>query len=132
MLSTSWPRVTGPLWALWCEGRLGVDRVLPISTAEHVLRVLIGEGKRGAEILEDPTWRIFLCTPNDVADVLTRLSQTRLRREQRRRLHGRHSVWAAHANTQAVWVAQQLAAGLTFDEVRSELASGKFNPDSGS
>ena len=122
--------VTGPLWAHWCEGRLGVDRddllaffdqardeqpqigrwteptrkrlagdilsclrdlgllegtqrkrlirpVLPISTAEHVLRVLIGEGKRGAEILEDPTWRIFLCTPNDVADVLTRLSQTR-------------------------------------------------------
>ena len=99
--------VTGPLWARWREGRLGVDRVLPISTAEHVLRVLIGEGKRGAEILGDLTWRIFLCTPNDVADVLTRLSQTRLRREQRRRLHGRHSVWAAHATTQAVWVAQQ-------------------------
>ena len=69
--------VTGPLWARWREGRLGVDRVLPISTAEHVLRVLIGEGKRGAEILGDLTWRIFLCTPNDVADVLTRLSQTR-------------------------------------------------------
>ncbi|MBA3547591.1 MAG: DUF1819 family protein [Nannocystis sp.] len=122
--------VTGPLWARWRDGQLGVDRddllaffdwareaqpqlgrwteptrkrlagdilsclrdlgllegtqrkrlvrpVLPLSTAEHLLRVLIAEGKRGAEILDDPTWRIFLCTPNDVADVLTRLSQTR-------------------------------------------------------
>lgn len=50
---------------------------LPLLTAEHLLRVLIAEGKRGAEILEDPTWRIFLCTANDVADILTRLSQTR-------------------------------------------------------
>lgn len=54
-----------------------VRPVLPLSTAEHLLRVLIVEGRRGAEILEDPTWRIFLCSPNDVADVLTRLSQTR-------------------------------------------------------
>ena len=51
--------------------------LLPLSTAEHLLHVLIAEGKRGAEILADPTWRIFLCTPNDVADALTRLSQTR-------------------------------------------------------
>ncbi len=51
--------------------------LLPLSTAEHLLHVLIAEGKRGAEILSDPTWRIFLCTPNDVADALTRLSQTR-------------------------------------------------------
>lgn len=50
---------------------------LPLSTAEHLLRVLVAEGKRGAEILADPTWRIFLCTPGDVADVLTRLSHTR-------------------------------------------------------
>lgn len=51
--------------------------VLPLTTAEHLLHVLIAEGKRGAEILEDKAWRIFLCTPNDVADALTRLSQTR-------------------------------------------------------
>ena len=50
---------------------------LPLSTAEHLLRVLVAEGKRGAEILTEPTWRIFLCTPGDVADVLTRLSHTR-------------------------------------------------------
>lgn len=39
---------------------------------------------------------------------------------------GKHSFWAPHAPAQAKWVAQQLAAGRTFDQVRSALAAGEF------
>lgn len=52
-----------------------VKPILPIFTAEQILRVLITEGLRGREIIEDSTWRLFLCSKQDVADVLNRLSQ---------------------------------------------------------
>ena len=39
---------------------------------------------------------------------------------------GRHSFWADHAPAQAKWVAQQLGAGRTFDQVRSALEAGEF------
>lgn len=44
---------------------------------------------------------------------------------------GKQSFWAPHAPAQARWVAQQLADGRTFDQVRSALAAGEFKPASG-
>ncbi len=55
-----------------------VQPLLPLSTAEHLLRILIEEGKRGREVLDDPTWRLFLCDADDVADILAKLDQKRL------------------------------------------------------
>jgi hypothetical protein len=52
-----------------------VKPVLPPSTAERLLRILTLEGVRGAEVLRDPTWRLFLCREPDVADMLGRLAQ---------------------------------------------------------
>jgi len=52
-----------------------VRPVLPLSTAEHLLRILISEDVRGRQVLEDFTWRLFLCTQEDVANVLGRLDQ---------------------------------------------------------
>jgi len=52
-----------------------VRPVLPLATAEHLLRVLTAEGVRGAGVLAEPTWRLFLCREADVADVLGRLAQ---------------------------------------------------------
>ena len=47
---------------------------------------------------------------------------------------GRHSFWADHAPAQARWVAQQLAAGRSFDQVKAALDAGEFKaartPDS--
>lgn len=54
-----------------------VRPVLPLPTAEHLLRILVTEGVRGAEVLRDPTWRLYLCQESDVADVLSRLAQAR-------------------------------------------------------
>lgn len=54
-----------------------VQPVLPLFTAEQILRVLITEGFRGREVLEHATWRLFLCSEEDVADVLARLAQTK-------------------------------------------------------
>lgn len=54
-----------------------VRPVLPLATAEHLLRVLTAEGVRGAGVLADPAWRLFLCQEADVADVLSRLAQAR-------------------------------------------------------
>lgn len=52
-----------------------VRPVLPLATAEHLLHILTAEGVRGAEVLADPAWRLFLCQETDVADVLRRLAQ---------------------------------------------------------
>ena len=52
-----------------------VRPVLPLFTAEQLLHALISEGVRGRKVLEDSTWRLFLCSEDDVADVLGRLSQ---------------------------------------------------------
>lgn len=39
---------------------------------------------------------------------------------------GKHSAWAEHAPAQARWVADQIAAGRSFEEIRSALAAGEF------
>lgn len=48
---------------------------LPLSTAAALLRILIAEGGRGRQVLQDPTWRLFLLTEPEVAHVLAKLSQ---------------------------------------------------------
>ena len=48
---------------------------LPLSTAEHILHLLTSEGRRGAEVLDDPTWRLFLLPQDEVAHVLLQLAQ---------------------------------------------------------
>jgi hypothetical protein len=50
---------------------------LPLSTAETVVRVLTVEGRRGSEVLEDATWRLFLLSPNEVAHTMLQLAQER-------------------------------------------------------
>jgi hypothetical protein len=48
-----------------------VHLLLPLSTAEHLLRILTGEGLRRSEVLSDSTWRLFLLSPDDVAHILS-------------------------------------------------------------
>ncbi|NQU74742.1 MAG: DUF1819 family protein, partial [Planctomycetes bacterium] len=48
---------------------------LPLSTARHLLRILTVEGRRGRQVIEDRTWRLFMCGEQDVADSLARLSR---------------------------------------------------------
>lgn len=52
-----------------------VRPVLPVSTAEHLLRILVFEGRRGRQVLEDPAWRIFMLKAQDVAATLATLAQ---------------------------------------------------------
>jgi hypothetical protein len=52
-----------------------VRPVLPLGTAEHLLRVLVTEGQRGRQALEDPAWRLFMLGPQDVAATLAKLAQ---------------------------------------------------------
>jgi hypothetical protein len=52
-----------------------VRPILPLFTAKQLLRILTSEGLRGGEVLEHFTWRLFLCSEEDVADILARLSQ---------------------------------------------------------
>jgi len=47
---------------------------LPLSTAEHMVRLLTAEGLRGRQILEDPIWMIFLCNESDVNSILAKLA----------------------------------------------------------
>ena len=54
-----------------------VRPLLPLDTAEHLLRILTSEGVRGADVLREPTWRLFLYAQSDVVDVLMRLAQER-------------------------------------------------------
>lgn len=48
---------------------------LPLSTAEVLLRVLILEGCRGRQVIEDDAWRLFLLSPADIAATLAKLAQ---------------------------------------------------------
>jgi hypothetical protein len=48
---------------------------LPLATSEVLLRLLTAEGLRGGEVLEEPTWRLFLLSPEEVAQVLLQLAQ---------------------------------------------------------
>lgn len=52
-----------------------VQPPLPMSTATTLLRILTREGCRGRQVLENPTWRLFLLKESDVAQVLARLAQ---------------------------------------------------------
>jgi hypothetical protein len=52
-----------------------VRPVLPVSTAEALLRVLAAEGRRGREVIHDVTWRLFLLTEAEVASTLAKLAQ---------------------------------------------------------
>ena len=52
-----------------------VRPILPLFTAEHLLRILTSEGFRGGEVLKHFTWRLFLCSEEDVASILASLSQ---------------------------------------------------------
>jgi len=51
--------------------------VLPLFTAEHLLRLLTAEGIGGLDILLDVSWRLFFYTEEDVADTLHKLAQER-------------------------------------------------------
>jgi len=54
-----------------------VRPVFPIFAAENLLRILISEDIQGREVLEHSTWRLFLCTQEDVANMLVRLDQAK-------------------------------------------------------
>ncbi|OGP47462.1 MAG: hypothetical protein A3K30_02240 [Deltaproteobacteria bacterium RBG_13_51_10] len=56
---------------------------LPLSTAEHLLHILISEGLRGKEPVDDPAWRLFLLSADEVSNVLSQLSQAKLIRFER-------------------------------------------------
>jgi len=55
-----------------------IQPAFPLFTATHVLHILTFEGLMGQEILKDSTWKIFLLTEQDIAHILTKLSQTNL------------------------------------------------------
>lgn len=52
-----------------------VRPVLPLTTAEALLRVLTVEGCRGRQAVRDATWRLFLLTEQEVASTLAKLAQ---------------------------------------------------------
>ena len=52
-----------------------VQPQLPLSTAAALLRILVAEGCRGRRVLEDHTWRLFLITEAEVAQLLARLAR---------------------------------------------------------
>lgn len=54
-----------------------VQPVLPLTTAEHLLRILVAEGIRGADVLRDPAWRLSFYREEDVARTLGQLAQER-------------------------------------------------------
>ena len=47
---------------------------LPLTTASHLLRILIAEGDRGCEVLQNTTWRLFMLTEQEVATTLAALA----------------------------------------------------------
>ena len=52
-----------------------VRPAIPLSIAEHLLRILTAEGCRGREVIENHTWRLFMLTEQDVAATLAKLSR---------------------------------------------------------
>jgi hypothetical protein len=52
-----------------------VRPILPLSTAEALLRILTNEGRRGRQVLQDSAWRLFLLTEPEVASTLAKLAQ---------------------------------------------------------
>ena len=60
-----------------------VRPVVPLSLAEHILRVITAEGAMGSEVLQHPIWRLFLLEEHEVAGLLARLAQERIIRFER-------------------------------------------------
>ena len=56
------------------QKKILVRPVLPLPTAEVLLRVLIMEGCRGREVLQDRAWRLFLLSESEVASTLSKLA----------------------------------------------------------
>lgn len=52
-----------------------VRPLLPLATAEALLRLLIMEGHRGRQVVEADIWRLFLLSESDVALTLANLAQ---------------------------------------------------------
>lgn len=52
-----------------------VRPTLPLSTAEHLLRIVVSEGRRGRDVIEAKTWRLFMLTEQEVSGVLAKLAQ---------------------------------------------------------
>ena len=52
-----------------------VQPQLPLSTATALLRILVAEGCRGRRVLEHHTWRFYLITEAEVAQLLARLAR---------------------------------------------------------
>lgn len=52
-----------------------VRPVMPLSTAAALLRVLVSEGCRGRQVLQDSAWQLFLLTESEVASSLAKLAQ---------------------------------------------------------
>jgi len=57
------------------QKKILVKPLLPLSTAEALLRVLTVEGCRGRQAIQDSTWRLFLLTEQEVASTLAKLAQ---------------------------------------------------------
>jgi hypothetical protein len=56
------------------QKKILVQMTLPLSTAEALVRVLVREGLRGRQIIEDRAWRLFLLREADVVQVLSKLA----------------------------------------------------------
>jgi len=52
-----------------------VRPILPVGTAAHLLRILTAEGRRGREVIDEPTWRLFMLNDEGVAAALSKLPQ---------------------------------------------------------
>ena len=52
-----------------------VRPILPSSTAEHLLRILVAEGCRGKEVISEKTWRLFMLTEQEVIGLLAKMAQ---------------------------------------------------------
>lgn len=52
-----------------------VRPALPLSTVAHLLRIVVAEGNRGRQVLENSTWRLFLLSEQQVAATLANLAR---------------------------------------------------------
>jgi hypothetical protein len=59
------------------QKKMLVQPPLPLGTANHLLRILTAEGVRGADVLRDSTWRLFLLDEDGVAHLLSQSAQGR-------------------------------------------------------
>lgn len=48
---------------------------LPLFTAQHLLRILVSEGVKGVDVINNKTWRLFLRSPGEVSNSLVELGR---------------------------------------------------------